>query len=45
MVIRSAHSLGKFRGTLILVGAGKMGSAMLDGWLARGIKPKQIVVI
>ena len=45
MVIRSAHSLGKFRGTLILVGAGKMGSAMLDGWLARGLKPKQIVVI
>jgi pyrroline-5-carboxylate reductase len=45
MVIRSAHSLEKFRGTLILVGAGKMGSAMLDGWLARGLKPKQIVVI
>jgi pyrroline-5-carboxylate reductase len=45
MAIRSAHTLGKFRGTLLLVGAGKMGSAMLDGWLARGLKPKQIVVI
>ncbi len=45
MAIRSTHTLGKFRGTLILVGAGKMGSAMLDGWLARGLKPKQIVVI
>src|SRR5207342_794378 len=31
--------------TLFVVGAGKMGSAMLDGWLARGLKPKQIVVI
>jgi pyrroline-5-carboxylate reductase len=45
MAIRNAHTLGKFRGTLLLVGAGKMGSAMLDGWLARGLKPKQIVVI
>jgi pyrroline-5-carboxylate reductase len=30
---------------LVLAGAGKMGSAMLDGWLARGLKPKQIAVI
>jgi len=45
MAIPNAHTLGKFRGTLLLVGAGKMGSAMLDGWLARGLKPKQIVVI
>ena len=26
---------------LVLVGAGKMGGAMLDGWLARGLAPKQ----
>ena len=45
MVSRNARSLGKFRGTLVLVGAGKMGGAMLDGWLARGLKPKQITVI
>ena len=45
MAIRNAHRLGKFRGTLVLVGAGKMGSAMLDGWLARGLKPKQVTVI
>ena len=32
-------------GTLVLVGAGKMGSAMLDGWLARGLAPKRIAVI
>src|ERR1700687_5348421 len=32
-------------GPLILVGGGKMGSAMLDGWLARGLNPKKLVVI
>jgi pyrroline-5-carboxylate reductase len=45
MAIRNAHRLSKFRGTLVLVGAGKMGGAMLDGWLARGLKPKQATVI
>src|SRR5574338_901692 len=45
MTIRSATSLRGFRDTLVLAGAGKMGSAMLDGWIARGLKPKQIVVI
>lgn len=45
MTIPSATSLRGFRGTLVLAGAGKMGSAMLDGWIARGLKPKQIVVI
>ena len=32
-------------GTLILVGAGKMGSAMLDGWIARGLDPATAVVL
>src|SRR5271169_253378 len=32
-------------GSLVLVGAGKMGGAMLDGWLARGLNPKKLVVI
>jgi len=41
----NATGLRNFRGTLVLAGAGKMGSAMLDGWIARGLKPKQIVVI
>ena len=45
MAIRNFKPLSKFRGTLVLVGAGKMGGAMLDGWLARGLKPKQISVI
>ena len=32
-------------GSLLLVGAGKMGSAMLDGWIARGLTLKRISVI
>jgi pyrroline-5-carboxylate reductase len=45
MAIRNVRRLGEFRGTLVLVGAGKMGSAMLDGWLGRGLDPKKIVAI
>ena len=37
--------LQKFSGRLVLLGAGKMGSAMLDGWLARGLDPRQLTVI
>jgi pyrroline-5-carboxylate reductase len=45
MAIRNVKRLGEFRGTLVLVGAGKMGNAMLDGWLARGLDPRKITVI
>jgi pyrroline-5-carboxylate reductase len=45
MAKRNARSLSQFRGTLVLVGAGKMGSAMLEGWVARGLKPKLVTVI
>lgn len=45
MPIHNARTLTKFRGNLVLVGAGKMGTAMLEGWLARGLQPKQITVI
>ena len=31
-------------GKLLLVGCGKMGSAMLDGWLARGLAPSDVIV-
>lgn len=31
-------------GKLMLVGCGKMGGAMLEGWLARGLAPEDIVV-
>ncbi len=33
------------KGTLVLAGAGKMGSAMLEGWLKAGADPKKIVAI
>ncbi len=32
-------------GTLVLVGAGKMGGAMLEGWLKGGADPKRIAVL
>ena len=38
-------SLRDFSGTLVLVGAGKMGGAMLEGWLALGLDPAKIAVL
>lgn len=34
-----------FPASLVLVGAGKMGGAMLEGWLAAGLDPKNMTVI
>jgi pyrroline-5-carboxylate reductase len=39
------ESLASIPGTLVLVGAGKMGGAMLEGWLARKLPPKKVVVL
>jgi pyrroline-5-carboxylate reductase len=39
------NSLASLPGTLVLIGAGKMGGAMLDGWLARKLPPKKVVVL
>jgi pyrroline-5-carboxylate reductase len=33
------------KGSLVLVGAGKMGGAMLEGWLRSGIRPEQVVAL
>jgi len=38
-------ALRDISGTLVLAGAGKMGSAMLDGWVARGLDPAAVVVL
>jgi pyrroline-5-carboxylate reductase len=38
-------SLRAFPGPLLLLGAGKMGQAMLDGWVARGLAPHKLVVL
>jgi pyrroline-5-carboxylate reductase len=37
--------LAQIHGPVVLAGAGKMGGAMLTGWLARGLDPKNVVVI
>ena len=37
--------LAKFPGRLVLLGAGKMGFAMLEGWLARGLDPRKVIVL
>jgi len=42
---QGARTLGDLTGTIVLVGAGKMGSAMLDAWLALGLSPKRVIAI
>ena len=42
---KAKASLAGFSGTLVLVGAGKMGGAMLEGWLGLGMPAAQIVVV
>lgn len=39
------NSLKNINGTIVLAGAGKMGGAMLAGWLAQGIDPKLVAAI
>jgi pyrroline-5-carboxylate reductase len=41
----AAAALANLSGTILLVGAGKMGSAMLEGWLALGLAADKIAVI
>jgi len=43
--LNSANALENIQGTIVLAGAGKMGGAMLRGWLAQGLDPKKAVVI
>ncbi len=38
-------ALKNISGTIVLAGAGKMGGAMLSGWLAQGLDAKSVVVI
>ena len=40
-----ASSLKGVAGIIVLVGAGKMGSAMLDGWIGLGLEPSRVTVI
>ncbi len=41
----SPRTLAGLTGTIVLCGAGKMGSAMLEGWLSLGLDPKSVVAI
>ncbi|MBA2401246.1 MAG: pyrroline-5-carboxylate reductase [Bradyrhizobium sp.] len=41
----STNALKNLHGTIALAGAGKMGGAMLTGWLAQGLDPQRVVVI
>ena len=43
--VSSANALRDIQGTIVLAGAGKMGSAMLSGWLAQGLAAKNAVVL
>jgi pyrroline-5-carboxylate reductase len=38
-------SLHDLAATIVLIGAGKMGSAMLDGWIGLGLDPSRVAVI
>jgi pyrroline-5-carboxylate reductase len=43
----SSHTdtLANLSGSIVLAGAGKMGGAMLSGWLAQGVAPSKVAVI
>jgi pyrroline-5-carboxylate reductase len=41
----STSDLRKFSGRLVLVGAGKMGGALLEGWLRFGLDPANVAVL
>ena len=43
--ITAASSLTNIHGTIALAGAGKMGGAMLTGWLAGGLDANRVMVI
>ena len=40
-----APSLAGLSGTIVLVGVGKMGGALLEGWLALGLDPKSVIAL
>jgi pyrroline-5-carboxylate reductase len=45
MTVTGARTLAHLTRTILLVGAGKMGGAMLDGWLALGLDPRYAAVL
>ncbi|MBR1144710.1 pyrroline-5-carboxylate reductase [Bradyrhizobium sp. AUGA SZCCT0431] len=45
ITLSTTNALKSVHGTIALAGAGKMGGAMLTGWLAQGLDPQRVVVI
>jgi pyrroline-5-carboxylate reductase len=45
IAMNDAQPLAHIKGPILLAGAGKMGGAMLSGWLARGLEPRSVSVI
>jgi pyrroline-5-carboxylate reductase len=45
MTVTSARSLAHVSNTILLVGAGKMGGALLEGWLGLGLDPTNAAVL
>jgi len=43
--VTTKRTLGSIAGTVVLVGAGKMGGALLEGWLRLGLNPRKTVVL
>jgi pyrroline-5-carboxylate reductase len=43
--VNNANTLQNIQDTIVLAGAGKMGGAMLSGWLAQGLDAKGVAVI
>jgi pyrroline-5-carboxylate reductase len=42
---KPSNPLASLTGPLVLAGAGKMGGAMLTGWLAGGLDPTRVIVV
>lgn len=42
---KSSNPLAQIKGTVVLAGAGKMGGALLTGWLAQGLDPARVAII
>jgi pyrroline-5-carboxylate reductase len=45
MTSRATNTLQDIKGPIVLAGAGKMGGAMLSGWLAQGLDARHLSVI
>jgi len=43
--MNAVQPLAQIKGTVVLAGAGKMGGAMLSGWLAQGLGARHLAVI